>query len=120
MLPEINIDFSEIVSTNILKNATWMNVLIKEPKGEEMSAFGVAFNAGGVALSNVDISSEAYSLGFRTGDLIQMVNQFKITSLIEFANYLKVNTNNSLHRFILIRNQANFELVISKKIPNVY
>jgi len=120
LLPEINIDFSEIVSTNILKNATWMNVLIKEPKGEEMSAFGLAFNAGGVALSNVDISSEAYSLGFRTGDLIQMVNQFKITSLIEFANYLKVNTNNSLHRFILIRNQANFELVISKKIPNIY
>jgi hypothetical protein len=119
LLPEIKIEFNESGSMPKIKTYSWLNVLLKEPKGEEMSAYGVAFESGGIALTNVDINSEAYILGFKTGDLIQMVNQNKINNRTDFESYLKANGNKTLHHFKLIRNQTNFELLISKNLPNI-
>ena len=111
-----DIKLGETGSTASIRNVIWMNVLLSEPKGEEMSAYGQDFNAGGVALSNVALNSDAYELGFRTGDLIQMINQIKINSIKDFETYLKLNASISLHSFSIIRNQNQYQLVVNSKL----
>lgn len=117
VLPDIKL--GETGSTASMRNIEWMNVLLLEPNGEEMSAYGQSFNAGGVALSNVAIKSDAYELGFRTGDLIQMIDQTRIQTIKDFESYLKLNASTSLHRFSVIRNQNQLKLDVNIKLPKI-
>ena len=98
----------------------WMGIVLKEPKGEEMSAFGVGFDSGGVALTSVRENSEAAKIGFRTGDLIQEINGIKIKSIQNLINYIQQKQSwSEKHTFVLIRNQARTSLLISQAFSDI-
>jgi len=84
-----------------------MGIRLNEPEGDEMSAFGVGFNAGGVAFTTVPENSEAARMGFRTGDLIQEINGIKIKNIQNLINCIHQKKSLSeKHTFVVIRNQA--------------
>lgn len=69
-------------------NASWMGAQILEPKGTDLSAYGVGFNLGGVAIGNIDKSSPLHQLGLKAGDYIIEINGAKITSIKMMQSYL--------------------------------
>ncbi|MET0242428.1 MAG: right-handed parallel beta-helix repeat-containing protein [Flavitalea sp.] len=94
----------------------WMGVLLGEPKGDALSAFGVKFDAGGVALLNVGSTSLAYKNGFRNGDLLGKINDQVIKSI----NDLKTYTNGGhTGPFIVIvtRNQSPVSIQVEQLTP---
>ena len=97
---------------------TWMLIVLKEPAGHEMSAFGVGFDEGGVALTKVPERSEAAKLGFRTGDLILKINGEKIKNVQDLIVYVKNNTSKK-HIFVIIRNQTNTLLTINQHLKDI-
>ena len=99
---------------------TWMGIVLKEPEGDEMSAFGVGFDAGGVAFASVPENSEAAKMGFRTGDLIQEIDGIKIKRILDIINYIEQKKSRSeKHTFVLIRNQAKTSLPTSQTFKSV-
>ncbi len=99
---------------------TWMQIELKEPAEEELSAFGVGFDAGGVALGAVKEGSEPYRLGFRSGDLLLEINGTKVNSLKKFSDYLVVQPKEvKKQQFVVIRNQAKIKITIKQRLENV-
>jgi hypothetical protein len=95
------------------KTYTWLGVVLREPSGDEMSAFGVAFDAGGVSLTMVAENSEAAKLGFRTGDLIQEINGVKIKTINDFRTYIDAHKDSKSKVFSIVRNQEKITLTIN-------
>ena len=118
VIPRIEITSEEIkVSKSVF---SWMGIVLKEPAGVEMSAFGVGYDAGGVALTSVAENSGGANLGFRTGDLIQEINGFKIKTIKDFDLYVQTRGKNSkYHTFVLIRNQVKTSLVITHSLNDI-
>ena len=56
--------------------------------GEEFSAYGVAKEAGGIAVMDVPAGSVAYQMELLAGDLIQGVNGRVVSNLIQFFDSL--------------------------------
>ena len=62
----------------------WLGATLGEPKGETLSAYGVAFDSGGVAIEKIQRNSPLGGAGgLREGDLIQGLNGGKITSIAD-------------------------------------
>jgi S1-C subfamily serine protease len=117
IIPSLRISYDKAVPVASVLKITWLDVELKEPKGDEMSAFGIAFDAGGVALSTVQPDGLAAKLGFKTGDLLQEVNSIKIKTIADLNSYLNQNTAIKKYKFILIRDQTKKELIINQKLP---
>ena len=119
--PEIPVIQFNSASFSVKKPAfIWMDIVLKEPKGEEMSAFGVGFDAGGVALTTVLENSEAAKMGFRTGDLIQEINGIPIKSIQNIINYIQQKKSGpENHTFVLIRNQTRTSLLINQSLTDI-
>lgn len=98
---------------------TWMDILLKEPVGDELSAFGVSLDAGGVALETVTENTEASKLGFRSGDLIQAINGFKIKNIQNLQDYIELHKSNNQHNFDVIRNQGKAKISINQSLREV-
>jgi hypothetical protein len=102
------------------KTIIWLGVVLKEPSGDEMSAFGVAFDEGGVSLAAVAENSEAAKLGFRTGDLIQAINGIKIETINDLRTYIDAHKDIKTKVFSIVRNQArktiNIDILLSHLI----
>jgi S1-C subfamily serine protease len=97
-----------------------MQIVLKEPVGEELSAFGVGYDAGGVALTIVPENSDAYKLGFRSGDLIQEINGTRISTIRKLLQYTSAQTKKSQKQLVLvIRNQAKLTIRIKEILPPV-
>jgi len=118
-IPVVNTNIKPEVVVKKVPTATWFGIVLKEPSGDEMSAFGMAFDAGGVLLTSVSEDSDAARLGFRTGDLIQGINGTKIYKTADLIAYLTQNQGKSKHTFTFIRNQGRTELVVRKALPMV-
>ncbi len=98
----------------------WMGIVLKEPTGAEMSAFGVAFDAGGVALTTVHKNSKAAKLGFRTGDLIQEIKGIQIKNIQNIINYIQLKKSwSKKHTFVLIRNQSRTSISINPDLKEI-
>jgi Right handed beta helix region len=99
---------------------TWMDIPLNEPTGNEMSAFGVRFNSGGVALVQVPKNSLGAKLGFRTGDLIQEINGFKIKTIQDFKDFIQdKNKVSNKHTFILVRNQTRISVALNQPLIQI-
>ncbi len=99
---------------------TWMQIVLKEPVGEELSAYGVSYDSGGVALTAVPENSEAFSLGFRSGDLIQEIDGTRINTIQRLLEYTSGQTKNSKkHIFLIIRNQGNTKIIVRNNLATV-
>lgn len=66
----------------------WLDVLLREPMAQELSAYGVAFDEGGVAMTQVQPGSVAAEAGFLSGDLIQGMNDTDIHNIDELRAFL--------------------------------
>ena len=66
----------------------WLGAKIHELVGEEFSSYGVTKEDGGVALDEVPDGCEAKRLGFKAGDLIQGVNEHKVSNLRQWSSAL--------------------------------
>lgn len=97
-----------------------MGILLNEPTGNELSAFGVSFDSGGVAIPIVPENSAAAKLGFRSGDLIQQINGFKVKNIQDLKEYIGTNmTVKKKHIFLIIRNQSQTKISINQLLPEV-
>jgi len=111
-LPEIIIRTENEKSDIILPVATWMEVPLRDPVGDEFSAFGVSYSDGGVVLTQVPENSAAAKSGFKTGDLIQEINGVKIKNSSELLTYLKEKSTVSKLSILLVRNQEKMSLTV--------
>lgn len=99
---------------------TWMDVDLKEPDGDELSAFGVSYDDGGVALIGVKENSAASQLGFKSGDLIYEINGLKIRNIQNLKDYIetKISVNNP-PVFGVIRNQGKIKITVRQALPPI-
>jgi len=118
-IPVIDVNIKPEVVAVKIKIFTWMGIALKEPSGEEMSAFGIAFDAGGVSLTMVAENSEAAKLGFRTGDLIQGINGAKIKTISDLSNFINTHSNDKKYEIEMIRNQTKKSLTIKSLLSKV-
>jgi hypothetical protein len=121
--PEIPIFTIKIVdetNPDSKQNFTWMDVPLKEPAGDELSAFGVAFDSGGIALTTVPENSMASKLGFRSGDLIQEINAVKIGNIQNLKEYIDTKMKRSpRHVFLIVRNQNKIKVTVNQPFPEI-
>jgi hypothetical protein len=117
--PEVNMVANSEQLINGRKYSLWAGAKLWSPRGEEFSAFGISFSSTGIALDGIEEQSIGYSMGFRSGDLIQSVNKVGITNADDFKGYLMKYKNTSEHRFEVIRNQKKIQLVVSTVIPEM-
>ncbi len=97
----------------------WMGAMLKEPKGEELSAYGVGYDEIGVALTNIPADGPATKSGFKNGDLIQAINGGKISNIQHLKEYLSKNSEMKTHTFTIIRNQAKTKITVNQTLPLV-
>jgi hypothetical protein len=99
---------------------TWMDVDLKEPAGDELSAFGVSYDDGGVALISVKENSAAAQHGFKSGDLIYEINGLKIRNIQNMKKYIETKISVNNHPvFGVIRNQAKIKIMIRQALPPI-
>jgi S1-C subfamily serine protease len=97
-----------------------MDVVLREPAGDEMSAYGVGFDDGGVLFTVVAENSTAAKSGFRTGDLLQGVNGTKIKTIQQLKEYILANASGSKkHVFAVVRNQIQVKVPVSQPLDMV-
>lgn len=117
VIPELKISYDK---PSVLAKTTkffWMEAELKEPKGDEMSAFGVGFDDGGVLFSMIAENSFAAKMGFRTGDLLQGVNNIKVKTIQQLKDYISTNkTGAKKHIFTIVRNQIPVKITINQPL----
>jgi hypothetical protein len=119
-IPNFTIQIEEVRQQAVKQTYTWMDVCLKEPAGAELSAFGVSFGSGGVALSVVPENSEAYRLGFRSGDLIQEISGASISTIQKLAEYTTSQPKGiKKHLFMIIRNQEKTKIAVRQNLAYV-
>jgi S1-C subfamily serine protease len=116
VLPEVNINIAAPVAAAEKPSFSWLGIPLREPAGEEMSAFGLGYDDGGVLLTVVADNSMAAKCGFRSGDLLQGIDGIKIKTIGQLKDYLsEKGCVGKSHKMTVIRNQG--PVTISMKAP---
>ena len=119
-IPNFTIQTEEASQQVVKQTYAWMNILLREPAGDELSAYGVSYDSGGVALTTVPEKSEAFRLGFRSGDLIQEINGTPIPTIQKLTEYILDQKNkNSKYQFMVIRNQGKVKITANLNLAEV-
>lgn len=112
-MPEVNINPDTTFVEAIVEGVyMWKGARVYEPKGDQLSAYGVKFGTKGVALADVSFYSEAWNLGFRTGDFVLRINDSKVNNYAKFLSLVKKFTGEEHVIFSITRNQAEKELIV--------
>ena len=82
----------------------WLGAKLHELVGEEFSSYGVTKEDGGVALDEVPDGCEAKRLGFKAGDLIQGLNDHKVSNLSQWSSAL-VKAGEAPMKVTVVRDQ---------------
>ncbi|MEO8413260.1 MAG: right-handed parallel beta-helix repeat-containing protein [Ginsengibacter sp.] len=118
-MPVINVTIPGTENTTAA-SFSWMGITLYEPRGNEMSAFGVGFDAGGVAFKTVTGNSAAYKAGFRESDLVQSIDGTAIKTIHDLANFMDKNKDEAVrHIFNLIRNQNKVTVTMDRLLHKV-
>lgn len=104
-IPEIVLQIQDEVSAEY----TWLGAVLKEVKGEELSAYGAKFSQASMALDRVPAESEAYKLGLRSGDLLLSFGGKEISTAASFKQLLEEYAGKS-GELLVMRNQK--EMVV--------
>lgn len=89
----------------------WLGASVTVPQKDELSAYGVAFDRGGIAFYQVGTSSAAYRAGIRNGDLLQSINGRRISGYKDLEVYLaELDETAPVQHFSLIRRQETFHV----------
>lgn len=105
-IPEIVLQIQDEVSAEY----TWLGAVLKEVKGEELSAYGAKFSQASMALDRVPAESEAYKLGLRSGDLLLSFGGKEISTAASFKQLLEEYAGKS-GELLVMRNQK--EMVVT-------
>ena len=115
-LPQLNIYASPQNKPNN-KAVKWMGAMLSEPWGDELSAYGVGFNEGGIALLQIDPASSLLTIGFKAGDLIQVINGVPVKNISDFlSRFNHPSSGADAYEFEIIRNQQKQKLIIKDKL----
>jgi Right handed beta helix region len=87
----------------------WLGAAIRSLQGEEFSAFGVSKEDGGVQLVRVPEASDATRAGFQDNDLVQQVNDMKVSNTDQFFAALQ-KAGKAPVKLRMIRNQQPLEI----------
>ena len=88
---------------------SWKDAQLSQPRGEALSAYGVSLDATGVAMVRVPEFSEAWGLGFRSGDFITEVDGQKVEDVDHFLRLMKKPVRKKVE-ITLIRNQQELKI----------
>lgn len=117
-IPGLTVNAGAENNLHSVPSFTWMDIRLEEPAGDALSAFGVSYDSGGVALTKIPENSAAWKLGFRNKDLIQKVNGFGIKKIRDLAEYIESRKNTSnKYDFEVIRNQSNLIIHVNEELP---
>lgn len=105
-LPEVEIH-PDLTPRNPVSGelSLWKGARLYEPDGAELSAYGMKLGTRGLAFVYVSAYSEAYGLGFRTGDFIREINGTSVENVQGFMDAVESSSTGEL-LFTLSRNQA--------------
>lgn len=93
----------------------WKDAQVSEPRGMALSAYGVSLTATGIAMHHVPEFSEAWGMGFRSGDFITRVNGKEVATIEEFVLQSNKKDRKGKIVFSLIRMQEDMELILDSK-----
>lgn len=91
--------------------AIWLGAGLHGIEGEEFSAFGTVKEDGGVQLVTVPEGSPAMKAGLRQNDLIQSINDRKVTGTADLFKVLAALGESPL-KVKVVRNQASREIAL--------
>lgn len=91
----------------------WKGAMLEDIKGDRLSAYGVDFGSSGVALEYVPENSEASKLGFKTGDLIIMIDDKKVVNILKFRECVEGKPIKKIYKILVVRNQSEKELFVN-------
>jgi hypothetical protein len=110
---KLQIDASPQPSGTSPPPIVWMGTTLREPRGLEMSAYGVPFETRGVAIEQIDAQSPlGGAIGLEKGDLILWLNDMEITGIEELRKALDAVVDGQL-RLRVIRNQRETALSLT-------
>jgi membrane-associated protease RseP (regulator of RpoE activity) len=89
----------------------WLGARLQELDGEAFSAYGVAKDEGGVALIEVPDGSAAARAGLKTGDLVQQVNDSRVSNIRLILRLTKKSNAGPL-TLKIVRNQQPLSLTV--------
>jgi hypothetical protein len=95
-------------------SAKWLGASLHSLEGEEFSAFGVSKEDGGVQLVKVPAGSAAARAGLRENDLVQQVNDRKVSHTGQLFAALD-KAGKAPIRLRVIRNQQPMEITLPGK-----
>jgi S1-C subfamily serine protease len=108
-IPAANIqpDPTSVASTaSPEKTISWLGATLCEPRGEALSAYGVAFDSGGVGIGKLQPNSPlAGAKGLQEGDLIRKLNDQPISSFADLKRVVGVIKNDRMNLEV-IRSQS--------------
>lgn len=115
LIPELKVELVKGENSRAKSQALfWLGSSIKEPREDELSAYGVRFNNSGIAFGIIKTNSEAAKIGFQSGDLIQSINNYPIKKIHDLKDYLQNELKeNTPQIFVIIRNQNKIVLKTS-------
>jgi hypothetical protein len=116
VIPLVKVNVAASIRTVSKSVTRWKGVELTEPVGAELSAYGVSFSTGGVALGVVIENSPLAKAGFTNGDLIFEINGQSIRNIIELKEYLIKSGTELLHKFKVIRNQSKSEVIVRQRL----
>lgn len=98
----------------------WMDAVLYEPKEDELSAFGIGFNEGGVALMKLHPDGLLLKAGFKSGDIINAINGKSIKTISNFKQVMaSISSNTPAYVFEIIRNQQKIILQVNQKLNKI-
>ncbi len=116
LIPILDIKPEKEIVQKQVSSFTWMGVQLKEPAGDEFSAYGVTYADGGVAFTTIPEDSDAFRFGFKSGDLIREVNGVKIKNIKDLKTYIDTKMpGNRRHIVEVIRNQVKIKIIINQQ-----
>jgi hypothetical protein len=103
------------------QSVRWMGAILYEPKGDELSAMGVGFQEGGVALTLIEANSSLLKFGFKSGDMIQAINGVAIKTIENFQAFLgSASGGEGSFLFELVRDQQKQRLLVKAQLNRLY
>jgi hypothetical protein len=111
---DIQIDPREQTAGSPRSPVEWLGATLRQPRGEELSAFGVSFETKGLAIESMDEdSSLGGPKGLKVGDLILSVNGMAVASREDLRKAVSGAKENTL-QFRIVRKQT--EQIVELKV----
>ena len=99
------------VPAKAASTVTWMDASVKAISGEEFSAFGVSKEDGGIHLVKVPATSMLAKAGFKSGDLVQKINDKPVKTVATLEQLTKRSKGKPMV-IIFVRGQQEKSLTL--------